>query len=175
MKITTVGKRVTLKDAFIENAQKKLEKLDKFFSSEAEATVTVRVEKAWQTVEITVRDKGLMVRAEKNADRMEDALADAAELVKQRVIKSRKRMDTLAVQPGGVPMGEAAEPAEDEGEYHVIREKHFPVKPCSPEEAILEMELLGHEFYMFRDADTDEINVVYRRKNGTYGLLTPEK
>ena len=171
MKITTVGKKVTLKDAFIEKAEAKLAKLDKFFSDAAEAQITVHVEKAWQTVEVTVRDKGLMVRAEKEADRMEDAFDQALDVLTQRTIKSRKRMDAQAAQPAVV---EAVE-AEEEEPYHIIREKHFSVKPCSAEEAILEMEMLGHAFYMFREAETDEIYVAYRRKNGTYGLLVPEK
>lgn len=175
MKITTTGRKVNLKDAFLDRVTTKLEKLDKFFTDTAEAQVTVKVEKSWQTVEITIRDKGFMVRAEKEADRMEDAFDNALDILTQRIIKSRKRMDKAQTQPIDLPVLAQDEADEHDEPYHIIREKHFSVKPCGTEEAILEMELLGHAFYMFRDADSDEINVVYKRKNGSYGLLIPEK
>lgn len=175
MKITCTGRKVSLKDAFIERVEKRLKKLDKFFSPDAEAGVTVTVEKDWQTVELTVRDRGFVCRAEKEAERMEDAFDDAADLLERRIVKNRKRLGTrLTAPPDSFPTDFGAEPEEDEG-YHVIREKHFAVKPCSVEEAILEMNLLGHSFFLFRNADTDGIEVVYRRKNGTYGVLIPER
>ena len=151
MKITCTGRKVSLKPSFTEQAEKRLAKLDKFFTPDASAQVTVTVEKSGQTVELMVRDKGLAVRAEKMASRMEDALDDAAEL------------------PAGLP-----DIAEEEEIYDVIREKHFAVKPCTVEEAILQMNLLGHSFYLFRDVDSDGIQVVYRRAEGSYGLLVPE-
>lgn len=172
MKITTLGRKVNLKDTFTERVEKRLAKLDKFFTDQAQAQVTVSVEKSWQTVEITVRDKGLMVRAEKAADRMEDAFDDAADVLTQRVIRCRKRMDKQATQAAEVPI---PEPEAEEEEHSIIREKRFSVKPCSAEEAVLQMEMLGHSFFMFRDAETDEINVVYRRNDGNYGLLIPER
>lgn len=173
MKITCTGRKVTLKDAFIEKAEKKLTKLAKFFSSEAETQVTVTVEKDWQTVEVTVRDKGFVTRAEKSGDRMEDALDAAIDVLSRRIVKNRKRLEDKLHKPldveGFAPEGAA------EDDYNIIREKHFFVKPSTVDEAILEMNMLEHEFFLFRDAQTDEINVVYRRKNGTYGLLVPEK
>ena len=86
--------------------------------------------------------------------------------------KNRKRISDKLQRP--VPMDFENEP-EDDDSYHLIREKTFIVKPSSVDEAILQMNMLGHSFYMFRDADSDEINVVYARKNGSYGLLVPEK
>ena len=173
MKITCTGRKVSLKSDFTQRAEKKLAKLDKFFTPDAAAQVTVTVEKSGQTVELTVRDKGFTVRAEKMAPRMEDALDDAVELLERRVIKNRKRLgDRLTKAAAELP---APTPAEEEEKYEVIREKHFAVKPCTVEEAILEMDLLGHSFYLFRNVDTDEIQVVYRRAQGSYGLLVPER
>lgn len=173
MKITCTGRKVNLKDAFMERVEKRLAKLNKFFSDEAEAQVTVTVAKDWQTVEVTVHDKGFTFRAEKTADRMEDAFDAAAELLERRIVKNRKRLDARNIT---LPAGSYTEEEEEESAaYHVIREKHFSVKPATVDEAILEMNMLGHAFYLFRDAETDEVQAVYCRKDGTYGLLVPER
>ena len=172
MKITCTGRKVNLKDAFTQRVETRFSKFDKFFSDGAETFVTVTVEKDWQTVEITVKDKGFTSRAEKDAERMEDAFDAAADLLERRIIKNRKRLDSRVQQPAFAAV--SAEP-DDEEPYTIIREKHFAVKPSTVEEAILEMNMLGHAFYLYRDADTDEIHTVYRRKNGTYGVLVPER
>ena len=175
MKLTCTGRKVSLKEAFLQRAQTKLAKLDKFFSPEAQAQVTVTVEKDWQTVELTVKDKGYTCRAEKSADRMEDALDAAYDLLERRIVKNRKRLSDRLAQPAMVAFEpEMPAAAEEEEAYVPVREKHFSVKPATVEEAILEMNLLGHEFFLFRSADTDEVQAVYRRHNGTYGLLVPE-
>lgn len=171
MKVTCTGRKVSLKPAFVEKAQAKLDKLDKFFAEEAQAQVTVTVEKSGQTVEITVRDKGLVIRAEKMSERMEDALDDAVDLLTRRLVKNRKRLGDKLTRAAAVEW--QTEP-EHEEEYDVIREKRFTVKPCSTEEAILQMNLVGHNFYIYRNMEDDKIQVVYRRANGTYGVLIPE-
>lgn len=171
MKVTCTGRKVSLKPSFIEKAQAKLDKLDKFFVDEAQAQITVTVEKSGQTVELTVRDKGLVIRAEKVSERMEDALDDAVELLTRRLVKNRKRLGDKLTRAVAAEWEE--EPVQEE-EYDVIREKRFAVKPCSTEEAILQMNLLGHNFYLYRNMEDDQIQVVYRRANGTYGVLIPE-
>ena len=120
MKVTCTGRRVTLKPSFIENAEKRLAKLDKFFPDEAQAQVTVTVEKSGQTVEIMLRSKDLAMRAEKTDERMEDALADAVDLLTRRVVKYRKRLGTkLTAAAAEIP---ATEPEES---MDIVREKHF--------------------------------------------------
>ena len=152
MKVTTIGRKVSLKDAFLERVDNKLAKLDKFFSDNAAATVTVTVEKKWQTVEIAIKDRKLMFRSEKSADSMELALDDA---------DGYAYFDDL--------------PSTDEDEdYEIVRKKVFALQPQSVDDAILEMNMLGHTFFMFKDIVTEEINVVYKRKDGKYGLLLPE-
>ena len=130
---------MNLKDACRARVEKKLAKLDKFFSDDAQAQVTVTVEKDWQTVELTVRDKGFVSRAEKSADRMEDAFDAALDLLTRRIVKNRKKLDDRVAQPAVEAYVEEqyVEAPEDET-YRVSREKHFPVKPCTVEEAILE-------------------------------------
>ena len=159
MKVTCTGRRVTLKPSFIENAEKRLAKLDKFCPDEAQAQVTVTVEKSGQTVEIMLRSKDLAMRAEKTDERMEDALADAVDLLTRRVVKYRKRLGTkLTAAAAEIP----------------ATEKHFALKPCSTEEAILQMDLLGHSFFLYHSTENDKIQVVYRRADGGYGVLIPE-
>ena len=161
MKVTCTGRRVTLKPSFIELAEKKLSKLDKFFPEEAQAQVTVTVEKSRQTVELTLRSGTLTMRAEKASDRMEDALSDAVDLLVRRVVKHRKRLgDKLtAAVAQEAPVNEPEEP------LTIVREKHF---------AVMQMELLGHTFFLYRSADSGEIQVVYRRADGGYGVLIPQ-
>ena len=172
MKISTTGRKVSLKPAFVERADKRLSKLDKFFSDEAAAQVTVTVEKDWQTVEITVRDKGFVARAEKSAENMEHALDAAVEVLTKQIVKNRKRLETKLYKAA---FDDYAGAEQEEESFAVVREKHFYVKPASVDEAILQMNLIGHSFFLFRNVDSDEINVVYRRKNGTYGLLIPKE
>lgn len=112
MKITCTGRKVNLKDAFIQRVETKLAKLDKFFSDSAEANVTVTVEKDWQTVEVTVKDKGFTSRAEKSADRMEDAFDAAVDLLTRRIVKNRKRLENRVYQPAVEEFALAAHEAE---------------------------------------------------------------
>lgn len=175
MKVTCTGRKVGLKDSFVQRVEKKLAKLDKFFSDNAEANVTVTVEKDWQTVEITVKDKGFTCRAEKSADRMEDAFEAAQDLLTRRIVKNRKKLENRVYQPAVEEFAVEVHEEDAEEEYHVIREKHFSCKPSTVEEAILEMNMLGHTFFLFRDADADEVHAVYRRRDGSYGVLIPEE
>lgn len=170
MNVICTGRRVNLKPNFIEMVEKKLAKLDRFFSENAKAQVTVTVDKNSQTVEITVRDTGLIIRAEKSAERMEDAFAEVFDLLLRRVVKNRKRLGDKLTHAAELPAYEEAEVEE----YEVIREKRFAMKPCTVEEAIMQMDLIGHNFYMYHSAENDQIQVVYRRADGGYGVLIPE-
>lgn len=175
MKISCTGRKVSLKEDFEERVENRLAKLDKFFTTEPEAQVTVTVEKSYQKVEITVRDGSFVARAERSAPQMEEAFDAAADVLTQNIIKNRKKLSAKTAKPlvEEYAILESEEPADRD--YIPIREKHFSVKPCLVEEAILQMNLLEHSFYLFRDAETDEINAVYRRKDGGYGLLVPER
>ena len=125
MKISCTGRKVTLKDAFLERVDAKLSKLNKFFSEEAQALITVTVEKDWQTVELTVKDKGFMMRAEKSDKRMEDAFDAAVDLLTRRIIKNRKRLDTRVYQPAVEEVAVDFVADEPEEDYTIIREKRF--------------------------------------------------
>ena len=176
MKINTTGRKCTLKPAFLNSVEEKLGKLDKFFPEEVQAHVTVTVEKDWQTVEITIKDRYASFRGEKSAPKMEVALEAAVEKLESMIVKNKNKIsrkhkgnnykyEELPV----LPVGE-----EEEEEYEIVRKKVFNLEPQSVDDAILEMNMLDHTFFMFKDIVTGEINVVYKRKDGKYGLLSPE-
>lgn len=116
--------------------------------------------------------KGFVARAEKSAENMEDALDAAVEVLTKQIVKNRKRLETKLYKAA---FDDYAGAEQEEESFAVVREKHFYVKPASVDEAILQMNLIGHSFFLFRNVDSDEVNVVYRRKNGTYGLLIPKE
>lgn len=178
MKITITGRKVNLRDSFKELVDKKLSKFERFFGDDAEANVTVTLEKNRQTVEITVRSKGYIYRAEQTSDDMNDALDTAVDRLAGQIRKNKTKLDKRlkAEKPAAVyePLEEDQPEVEEESEFLIIRSKKFQVRPMDIEEAILQMNMLGHEFFMFRNDFTNEINVVYRRHDGNYGLLEPE-
>lgn len=183
LKITITGRKVTLKDHFKNLVTKKLSRFDKIFDENADAHVVVTLERNRQTVEITIKNKGMIYRAEATDFEMNDALDQVISALGRQIRKNKTRLDkqihSVALDQFVQELPAEATPeaevlAEDEDEYRIVRTKHFPVKPMSVDEAILQMNLLGHQFYMFRNGSTGEINVVYKRKNGAYGLLEPD-
>ena len=174
MKITYTARKVNLKDNFKELCEKKLSKFNKIFSEDATASVVVTLYKNRQIVEVTVSDNGMIYRAEDTQDEMDDALDKVVDILGRQLRKNKTRLssrlrdntaDFTAILPD--------EDIEDEEEFD-IRYKTIPVKPISVEEAILQMNMLNHDFFVFINADTNETNVVYKRKGDTYGLLEPE-
>lgn len=173
MKITIVGRKVNLKNHFKELAEKKLSKFDRIFDEDAEATVTVTVERNRQTVEITIKQRGMIYRAEETSLEMNEALDHVISALGRQIRRNKTKLERAKKVAPDVDFPDELYEEPDE-EYHVVRTKRFFVRVMTPEEAILQMNLLDHEFFMFRDDESGEINVVYRRKNGDYGLLVPE-
>ena len=177
MKITYVARKVTLRDNFKERVEQKLKKFSKIFSDNAEATIVVTLEKNRQTVEITIKDNSMVFRAESTMAEMNDALDRVVDLIAGQLRKHKTKL-SKRVKTGSiddlVQAPEAEEfSMEDEDTFDIVRRKQIPVKPVTVEEAILQMEMVGHQFFMFTNADTNLINVVYIRKDGSYGLLEP--
>jgi putative sigma-54 modulation protein len=176
MKVTIIGRKVNLRNHFKDLAVKKLSRFDRIFDEDAEAKVVVTLEKNRQTVEITIRSRGMFYRAEKTGSEMNAALDGVIESLGNQIRKNKKRLvkkihsagvDTL-LQDGDSENGEKED-------FRIVRTKHFAVKPMNVEEAVLQMNLLEHQFFMFRNQESGEINVVYRRKNGGFGLLEPDE
>ena len=173
MKITYVARKVTLRDNFKELVERKLHKLEKIFSESADATVVVTLEKNRQTVEITIKDNSMVYRAESTMQEMNDALDKVVDMLQRQIRKHKTRLSKrLRSASLDELLPAAAEDVVDE-DITLLRRKQIPLNPISAEEAILQMEMTGHKFFMFLNCDTDEINVVYARDDGAYGLLEP--
>ncbi len=173
MKITTIGRKCTIRESFKEHAEKKLAKIERFFGDSAEAKITAAVEKNYQIVEITVINNGMVFRAEERAENMNDALDLCVDSLIRQIRKNKTRIEKRmkAVSFDLLPM-EDDEP--EEKEFDLVRTKTVELRPETVEEAILKMNLVGHMFYMFCNAETGKVSVVYVRKDGGYGLIEPE-
>lgn len=172
MNITIIGRKCTPRDAFKEKAEKKLGKVDRFFSGEANAKITATVEKSYQTVEITVNSGGMVFRAQEKADTIDDALDKCVDNLIRRIRKNKTKLEKR-LKDVSFDNFSADEDIPEETEFELVRTKAVAVKPQSVEEAILQMNMLGHEFYMFTNSATDLISLVYKRVDGGYGLLEP--
>ncbi len=171
MNITIIGRKCTPRDSFKEHAEKKLKKIDRFFGDSATAKVTATVEKTSQTVEITVMNDGMIFRAQAKAENMNEALDDCVDLLIRQIRKNKTKLEKR-LRSGA--FDDYAEVVDEEPEFELVRTKTIPIKPQSVDEAILQMNLLGHQFYMFRNSANEAVAVVYRREDGGYGLIEPE-
>ena len=174
MKITYTARKVNLRDNFKERCEKKLAKFNKIFSEDAIANVVVTLEKNRQTVEITIRDNRMVYRAESTQPEMNDALDRVIDILMRQIRKNKTRLEKRIKSGGSLDLLTAELPQgteEPEEDYQVVRKKQVLIKPISVDEAILEMNMINHDFFMFINAETDEVNVVYKREGGNYGLL----
>ena len=171
MNITIVGRKCNPHEDFRARAEKRLSKVEKLFGEEANAKVTATVEKNCQIVEVTVTKGGMIFRSEERANNMADALDECVDSLIRQIRKNKTRLDKRL---HAAALEDFTIDVEEEKDFDVIREKVVSLKPQSVEEAILQMNLLGHRFYMFLNADTDQINVVYKRNETGYGLISPE-
>lgn len=173
MKITITGRKCSPREPFRTRAEKKLAKIERFFGEDAEAKITVTVERTAHIVEITVLKAGMFFRAEERADNMEDALDDCVDSLIRQIRKNKTRLDKK-LHDGKYDWAPAEEPVEEETDFDLVREKEISLRPQSVEEAILQMNMLSHQFYVFLNAETGEINVVYKRNDGGYGIIIPK-
>jgi putative sigma-54 modulation protein len=176
MKITVVGRQMSVRESLKDLVEKKLSKFDRFFDDEAEAIVKFGHVRDLERLEITISAGGTLFRCEEEESSYENALDECIESIERQIRKNKTRLAKKLREGAFVPMEAAPEaPAEAEEENTVIRTKVFRMKPMTPDEAILQMNLLGHDFFMFRDSASEETCVVYRRRDGAYGLIVPEK
>lgn len=172
MKTTIVGRKCTPKESFKLHAEKKLDKIEKFFYDEAEAKITVTVEKSEQIVELTISSGGMFFRAEESAVDMNDALDACIDFIIRKIRKNKTKV-SKKIRAEVIDDFVADDEVADE-DFDIIRSKSVYLKPEMPEEAILQMEMLGHQFYLFINGENDKTCVVYKRKDGGYGLIEPE-
>jgi len=175
MKFIVSGKNIEVTEALRSKIVKKMGKLEKFFDTDAEAHVTMTVEKSRHIIEVTVRFNGMVVRAEVSNDDMYASIDKAIDVLERQIRKNKTRLEKkLHESAFRTENIKTDEDDYEERDFRVVRSKKFAIKPMAVEEAILQMNLLGHEFFMFSNAETKKVNVVYRRKDGNYGLIEPE-
>ena len=173
MKIIMTARQMNVYESTKEMAEKKLAKFDKFFDDDAEMTVAFSRKHGVETVEITIRAGGLLFRAEDGAETFANAVDAVVESLERQIRKNKTRIEKQT-KGAGIHFSGFDVIDDEEGEFR-IHEKTFSVKPMSTEEAILQMNLLGHSFFVFLDDVTGDTCVVYKRKDGEYGLIVPTK
>ena len=176
MRITITGRNIELTQGLKDAVEDKLNKLEKYFTPETEVYVTLSVEKERQKIEVTIPIKGHVIRSEQVSTDMGVSIELVEEIIEKQLKKYRTRLTSKklnAAENFKQEFIENADETEDE-EVKIVRSKKFGMKPMYPEDACIQMELSGHDFFVFRNAETDEVNVVYKRKGNTYGLIEPE-
>ena len=173
MRVTVIGKNIDVTPALREIVERKILKLDRYFNPNVEARATLTVQKNSQIFEVTIPFNGVILRCEESTDDMYKSidLVQAKlerQIRKQRTKLQRRNNESLRFSN----FDEVALEDDDQGE--IVKVKKFNIKPMSTEEAILQMELVEHNFFVFKDSDTDNVNVIYKRKDGNYGLLEPD-
>jgi len=174
MKITITGRKCSPRDSFKDHAEKKLTKIERFFGPDVEAKVTVTVEKSSQTVEITVNNNGMVFRAQERAANMNEALDKCVDTLIRQIRKNKTRVEKKLREGNFEAFADEVEAVPEEVEFDLVRTKSVLLKPQSVEEAILQMNLIGHQFYVFLNEENGEVNVVYKRNDMGYGLISPE-
>ena len=176
MRFTISGKNIEVSENLRNSVIDKLSKLERYFTPDTEIIVTMSVEKERQKIEVTIPVKGNIIRSEQVSNDMYISI-DLVEEVIERQLRKYKNKLIAKHQEGSNFRREFIEKDDIEQEpeeVQIIRTKHFGIKPMYPEDACVQMELLGHNFYVFCNAETEEVNVVYKRKGNTYGLIEPE-
>jgi len=174
MKVTVSGKNISVRPSIREYVEGKLDKFDKYFKSDVDIKVTLGVEKDRQTVEITMPlDHGVTFRAEETSEDMYSSIDMVMDKLTKQMRKHKTKIERRYHKQGSIKVADIPDYEEEVEESKIVRTKSFPIKPMDPEEAVLQMEMLNHGFFVFMNGDTEEVNVVYIRKDGNYGLIEP--
>ena len=176
MKFTITEKKVQITDELREYAERKIGKLDRFFKSESEAFITFTVERGRYIAELTIKNNGMYHRVTEVTSDMQASIDSAVAAIERQIRKHKtkleKRLRDVAFERDHSSQVKHDAPEDDEPDFHIVRTKMFPIKPMTPEEAVLQMNLLEHEFFVFKNQDRDDaFSIVYRRKKGDYGLI----
>jgi putative sigma-54 modulation protein len=173
MKFMITGKNIALTDALKNTVEKKLGKLEKYFNPEVEIHATLSVQKNRQIIEVTIPFNGVLLRGEESTADMYLSIDNVVDKLEKQIMKHRTRLERRT-HDGSLRLMEVPSEVVEEEEPQVVKTKRFAVKPMDVDEAVLQMDLLGHDFFVFRNADSNEVNVVYKRRDGNVGLIEPE-
>ena len=174
MRIKITGRNIELTEGLKAAVEDKLNKLEKYFTPDTEVNVTLSVEKERQKVEVTIPMKGSYIRSEQVSSDMYVSIDLVEEVIERQLKKYKNKIVDKHQNAAAFAQEFVDKDYNDEDEVKIIRTKRFGIKPMDPEEACVQMELLGHNFYVFFNSETEEVNVVYKRKGNTYGLIEPE-
>ena len=174
MKFTITGRNIAVTERLKAQVEKKLGKLSKFFTPDTTALVTLSVQKDMQTIEVTIPVKGSIIRAEESSTDMYVSIDLVEEIIERQLKKYKNKLIAQHQSGGSFQPAYMEQDFDEDEEVKIVRTKRFDIKPMYPEDACVQMELLGHNFFVFYNAETDQVNVVYKRKGNTYGLIEPE-
>jgi len=174
MRYTISGKNINVTEGLRTAITDKLGKLEKYFTPETEIIVTLSVEKGRQKIEVTIPVKGNIIRSEQVSNDMYISLDLVEEVIERQLKKYKNKIIEKHKEGSNFKKEFVEKEYADNEEVKIIRTKQFGIKPMFPEDACIQMELLGHSFFVFSNAETDEVNVVYKRRGNTYGLIEPE-
>ncbi len=174
MNLVISGKNIDITEGLRSAVEEKIGKLERYFSDSTEIHVTLSTEKNRQKIEVTIPMKGNIIRAEETSTDMYVSIDLVEEVIERQLRKYKNKLIDKAQTAAHLSRAFIDEDVYDDEEIRIIRSKKFAMKPMDPEEACVQMELLGHNFFAFRNAETEEVNVVYKRKGSTYGLIEPD-
>ena len=174
MKINIVGRNIEVTPSIRAAVEDKIGKLDKYFNPETEVHVTLSVEKDRQKIEVTIPVKGNIIRSEQVSSDMYVSIDLVEEVIERQLKKYKTKIVDKKQAPGDFSQLYIENDYMDDEEVKIVRSKKFDIKPMYTEDACIQMELLGHNFFVFNTAETGMVNVVYKRKGDTYGLIEPE-
>ena len=174
MKFIISGRNIDVTEGLRAAVEDKIGKLEKYFTSDTEVHVTMSVEKDRQKIEVTIPVKGNIIRSEQVSNDMYVSIDLVEEIIERQLRKYKTKLVDKKQSAGFFSQDFIEKDYMDEEEVKIVRTKKFDIKPMYPEDACIQMELLGHNFFVFCNAETDEVNVVYKRKGSTYGLIEPE-
>lgn len=174
MRYTITGRNVNVTPGIRKAVEEKIGKLDRYFNPDTEVIVTLSVQKDRQKIEVTIPVKGNLIRAEESSSDMYVSIDLVEEVIERQLKKYKNKIIDKKQSAQAFSDFFINEETEDEEEIQIVKTKRFGIKPMDPEEACVQMELLNHNFYVFLNAETEEVNVVYKRKGHSYGLIEPE-
>ena len=174
MKFIISGKNITVSQGLRTAVEDKLGKLERYFTPDTEVIVTLSVERERQKIEVTIPVKGNIIRSEQVSNDMYVSIDLVEEVIERQLRKYKNKIVDKQQAAANFQKEYIDKDYEEEDEVKIIRTKKFGIKPMYPEDACVQMELLGHNFFVFYNAETDQVNVVYKRKGNTYGLIEPE-
>lgn len=174
MRYVITGRNIDVTEGLRNAVQEKIGKLEKYFTADTEVLVTLSVEKERQKIEVTIPVKGNIIRSEQVSSDMYVSIDLVEEIIERQLKKYKNKIVDKQQARDSFSPEYIDKDYEEDDSIKIIRTKKFGIKPMDPEEACVQMELLGHNFYVFSNSETDEVNVVYKRKGNTYGLIEPE-